>query len=846
MANKINIDSSSVKELKDLLISLNSQLEKTTDPKEWKSLSSDIDKVNKSLEGTNKALKEIDKNATFEEAFGDIKPLSGRLGELEDRMYEMALAGDTASESFLELQAEAAQMRQTIIRVDESVDALSQNRGIAGFGQGIKSLGASLLTLDFESASNQAKSLVKISEGLSFGTAIKGVKQLGSTFINLGKALLTNPLFLIAGVIALLVVAIVKLMDKIGLLKVIMEAVGKVFEWISDLIDAMIQPLKDLTDWLGWTSNAAEESAAKQAEAAEKSAVALEKSTESKVQSLDTEIKLREIAGEKTDDLEKQKLKQLEESSAARQKADKAAYDSALLAGELSEEEIKALKETARQSRLAHKQTLDDIRVFNAQRKQMEIDAINDRKDREEKARLDLNAGTLQGQKDILKSQRDQALEQEDLTYSERLLINQTYNTKVKEIETNDRNERMSRWKSYRDNRISAERELRDLEIESMEDGIDKELEKNKEKYERLIEDTKNSESLLSEEKKNIIAELEKAQESSNQGIIDEQYNIKLEKEKEFQLELNDLKVSANETEYERIAREQEAYDVSLKERLDKEEITLEQLNQLKLESDARYQEEKDALDQERADREAVAKAELDAVNFEGRIAQLELQREMELEQKDLTESEIFLIDQKYAEKRKKLQDDENARKIDVAKTYASSVNNLAGNIFAISNNLGKQDEKSKEERAKRQFKVQKALNLSLAVIDGIKAVQASIAQSPIAIGPIPNPAGIASLAFAVATSVANIAKIASSQYGGGAAGGPSGVTPPPIVPAPSSTSSEGSAVALNMFSNGTNNNNASQPGSQETNVKVEASISVDEVTNTQKNLANIEESVSN
>ena len=123
-------------------------------------------------------------------------------------------------------------------------------------------------------------------------------------------------------------------------------------------------------------------------------------------------------------------------------------------------------------------------------------------------------------------------------------------------------------------------------------------------------------------------------------------------------------------------------------------------------------------------------------------------------------------------------------RSVEIADQYANSINNLTGGIFAVANRFGAQDEKSKDERAKRQFKVQKALNLGLAVIDGVKAVQASLAQSPIAIGPVPNPMGIASLAFAVATSVGNIAKIASTQYGGSnSGGGMSSVSPPTTAP---------------------------------------------------------------
>jgi len=99
-----------------------------------------------------------------------------------------------------------------------------------------------------------------------------------------------------------------------------------------------------------------------------------------------------------------------------------------------------------------------------------------------------------------------------------------------------------------------------------------------------------------------------------------------------------------------------------------------------------------------------------------------------------------------------------------------------------------KKGSKEEEELAKKQFKFNKALQLGSAVIDGAKAVTASLAQAPIAIGPVPNPAGIASLAFAVSSSVATIAKIASTQFnsGGGGAGGGGGV------PAASSSSTTG------------------------------------------------------
>lgn len=104
---------------------------------------------------------------------------------------------------------------------------------------------------------------------------------------------------------------------------------------------------------------------------------------------------------------------------------------------------------------------------------------------------------------------------------------------------------------------------------------------------------------------------------------------------------------------------------------------------------------------------------------------------------------------------------------------------NLSDIVFLAQSSRAKKGSAEAEALAKKQFKVNKALQLSLAVMDGYKAVTASLAQAPVAIGPIPNPVGIASLAFAATTSALNIAKILATQYeststGGGEAPSPS------------------------------------------------------------------------
>ena len=102
---------------------------------------------------------------------------------------------------------------------------------------------------------------------------------------------------------------------------------------------------------------------------------------------------------------------------------------------------------------------------------------------------------------------------------------------------------------------------------------------------------------------------------------------------------------------------------------------------------------------------------------------------------------------------------------LNYAKQGADAVQQLGDLVFA--NKMSKLEKGSKEEEelAKKQFKFNKAMQLGGAIIDAGKAITASLAAAPIAFGPVPNPAGIASLAFAATSSAVNIAKIASTKF---------------------------------------------------------------------------------
>ena len=111
----------------------------------------------------------------------------------------------------------------------------------------------------------------------------------------------------------------------------------------------------------------------------------------------------------------------------------------------------------------------------------------------------------------------------------------------------------------------------------------------------------------------------------------------------------------------------------------------------------------------------------------------------------------------------------ERLKTADTALTIAEhstfAIQSLGDAAFAHRIKNLKEGSKEQLKAAKQQFNFNKALQLGMAVIDGGKAITASLAQSPLSFGPVPNPAGIASLAFASVTSAAQIAMIAAQKY---------------------------------------------------------------------------------
>ena len=70
---------------------------------EVKTIKIDVDtkQAVNAMENLSKATNDV--NKSFEEVYGDLQPLTTRMGEAEDRLYELANAGQTATQEYQDL-----------------------------------------------------------------------------------------------------------------------------------------------------------------------------------------------------------------------------------------------------------------------------------------------------------------------------------------------------------------------------------------------------------------------------------------------------------------------------------------------------------------------------------------------------------------------------------------------------------------------------------------------------------------------------------------------------------------------------------------------------------------------
>lgn len=398
----------------------------------------------------------------------------GGLAQIKSELRDLKgqLANATDPEQMQQLAERAGQLSDKIKDANENVKNFATGSKFESIGNQFSSMKDSLMSLDFEEASDKAKmfstSLTNLKPG-DIGKSIKGligvVGQLGKAFVTFGLQLLANPIFLLVAVIVAVVVGLVLLANKLGLIKPILDAMSKAFDFV-------IQKLKDFADWLGLTNFAEEDKAKKSIESNKKIADSYKAKGDKIATAYDRQIEIAKIEGKNTTQLEIAKQKAIIQTAQLRQKALQQQLKDNAVSHSLDKEQIKAIKDG-----LSETKTLIEDSTFNIKKIKSQEAANNAEKNKE-----------------IAKNNKESA------------------------------SKRRQQEAEYAKQRLETARQIEDTNIALMDDGIKKELKANEVKYQRLIADNAKNSKLTAEERKTIDLQLQE-QEFNEKKAINAKYD---------------------------------------------------------------------------------------------------------------------------------------------------------------------------------------------------------------------------------------------------------------------------------------------------------------------------------
>lgn len=187
----------------------------------------------------------------FDSADNAGKSLKAQLRELQQQLANT----DPQTQKYRDLSKAAGELKD---KIQDAAQAVGTQAGGA-FEKVSGSLGlvtSRLLSLDFSGAAEGAKLFAQNANELKLKDVGEGLKGLTSTLGNLGKALLTNPIFLLG-------TALVGIISNFEALKNSGGALGNFFTGLSDSVTFLKDSLLALSDAIGLTNTKAAEEAEK-------------------------------------------------------------------------------------------------------------------------------------------------------------------------------------------------------------------------------------------------------------------------------------------------------------------------------------------------------------------------------------------------------------------------------------------------------------------------------------------------------------------------------------------------------------------------------------------------------
>jgi hypothetical protein len=143
-------------------------------------------------EQLNQTVTDVD--GTFAQVYGEtLQPLTTRLGEAEDRLYELALAGKQNTQEYKDLMVAAQGYLRTQMEVDMQVDAGSMpmaqklTTAVGGVAGGFAAAEGAVALFGVESQAIQ-ETLVKLNALLAITGGMQSIKESIPIFQNMGKS----------------------------------------------------------------------------------------------------------------------------------------------------------------------------------------------------------------------------------------------------------------------------------------------------------------------------------------------------------------------------------------------------------------------------------------------------------------------------------------------------------------------------------------------------------------------------------------------------------------------------------------------------------------------------------
>ena len=738
--------------------------------------------------------------------------LRSQLKAAKDDVIALQSADVIDPNKLAEATKRAGALKDALNDANEQIKVMSGGSDFEKVSNGLGLIGSQLKDMDFEGAANSAKNLTKVVQAMNPATVAKGfsdlagtVLQLGKAFVTMGIQLLANPIFLIVAVIVAVVVAIVMLKDK---LKIAEQA----FDLLMRPIKALIQGLKDLTDWLGITSFEMEENADRTVAANEKKIASNEKVTASVDKEYAFQIALAKANGQDVTELQ---IKQLQFDETQAKERQKIASDNIATIDKLEKEGKGKL-------------TQDQIKARN----EATAEYVKERD-----AAIGFNQARI-----VLRAEANTKLRQENIKAGQ------------KSKDDQDKIDKAAEDAAKR--HLTIIRGLRDLELSNMEEGLKKDLAMNQEKYKRELEDLKTNKDMTKSEREKYAAEYlvqkeiedKKAYETEKKRVEE---IAKLEKEardKELaEIEANRVKIINYNKNYADYILQKTGSDLDKRKAVIKKDMDdaianensrfFAELNNLKL-----TQFEKENLEREHqkrirkikgiaADENTQAEQESKAMEIAATIDKYTQIAEKAmvgvnaingfLNQND--ENRLNSVKEKQTEEINAITQKQNEELsvTGLSEAQKQAINDKYAKLkYAADLKAFNETEKIK----KAQFARDKALRMVGVVIDTAKAISGSIAASPLT-------AGMPWAAINAAVGAIQLATIASQKYQGEA--GPSA---PSVGGAGGGGSSTPVEPSIGLFGQRNVGSTATAAQSVEANqnIMVTAVVSETEITNVQ------------